>query len=74
MLYLNRCLVYINLKLYPRAIEDAETALKLNENSLKGWLLLAKAHFLNRNESEFNRAVREAKERNKGKVDFIEGK
>lgn len=60
--------------MYNRAVEDTETALKLNENSLKAWLLLAKASFMDGNEKAFENAVREAKNRNENHLKFIDGK
>lgn len=72
-LYNDRALIYIILKFYDKAIQDISWALKLNENSLKSWLLLAKAHFLNGNKEEFENAVAQAKQRNSGKGDFVDG-
>lgn len=72
-LYLDRCLTLLRLELYERAAEDAETALKLNEDSLKGWLLLAKAQKKMGNEERCEEAVREARRRNPEHEDLIEG-
>lgn len=74
VLYNNRALTYLNLKLYSRAVEDAETALKLNENSLKSWLLSAKANYKDGNQKAFETAVEEAKNRHGNHLKFINGK
>lgn len=74
MLYTNRALTYINLKFYDKAISDCETALRLNENSLKPRLLMAKAHFLQGDLKKFETAVKETKDRNEDQLDFIEGR
>lgn len=73
MLYNNRALSYINLKLYDKAKEDLKWALKLNEDCLKSWLLLAKANFLNKSYEEYRNAVEEALARNPKSEDFIKG-
>lgn len=61
------------LELYQKAIDDAETALKLNENSLKARLLLAKACYKSEKHEEYQNAVKEAKERNPKHIQFIDG-
>ncbi|XP_044261210.1 tetratricopeptide repeat protein 12-like [Tribolium madens] len=71
-LYTNRALTYINLKHYDKAVVDCETALRLNENSLKAGLLKAKAHFLQGDLRSFEETVKETKERNEDKMSFIE--
>ncbi|KAJ3617684.1 hypothetical protein MTP99_006781 [Tenebrio molitor] len=73
MLYSNRALTYINLKFYDKAIDDCETALRLNENSLKARLLLAKSHYLRGNFNDFEMAVGEAKKRNNEETEVIDG-
>lgn len=62
------------MQLYQRAIDDCETALKLNEDSLKAWLLLAKALYFLGRKKEFETAIEEAKNRNKEQLRFIDGK
>lgn len=61
------------LELYEKAIHDAETALKLNENSLKTWLLLAKAYYKSEKLEKFQEAVKQAKEKNPKQTQFIDG-
>lgn len=73
-MYLNRCVTEIRLRLYEKAIGDAKTALELNEDSLKGWLLMAKAHKKLGNSSEYENAMKEARNRNPGEINAIEGK
>ncbi|EFA05011.2 Tetratricopeptide repeat protein 12-like Protein [Tribolium castaneum] len=72
VLYTNRALTYINLKHYDKAIGDCETALRLNENSLKAHLLMAKAYFLQGDLANFEAAVKETKERNGDQMSVIE--
>lgn len=72
-LYNNRALTYIRLKFYDKAIEDLKWALKLNENSLKSWLLLAKAHYFTENTEKFGESILEAQRRNPGKENVIHG-
>lgn len=72
-MYLNRCVTEIQLKLYEKAINDAETALKLNEDSLKGWLLIAKAYKKLGKQEKYENSIEEAKKRNPDRIDLIEG-
>ncbi|KAJ8984156.1 hypothetical protein NQ317_017808 [Molorchus minor] len=71
LLYNNRALTYINLKMYDKAKEDLKWALRLNENCLKAWLLLAKAHFCTKDEKGFDKALEEAAKRNPEDKPFI---
>ncbi|XP_050504458.1 tetratricopeptide repeat protein 12-like [Diabrotica virgifera virgifera] len=71
LLYNNRALTYINLKLYERAQEDLKLALRLNEDCLKSWLLLIKINFLQNNKEGYERDIREVLERNPNDKDFI---
>nr|CAI5863096.1 unnamed protein product [Callosobruchus analis] len=74
LLYNNRALTCIHLNLYSKAKEDLkEWALRLNEDCLKSWLLLAKVHFLENDLEEFHKAVAEATKRNPDDGDFIKG-
>lgn len=73
-LYIDRCLTEIHLELHDRAVEDAKTALKLNENSLKAWLLLAKAYYKKNSKEDFERCLKEAKDRNPKYCSFVDGK
>lgn len=73
-LYLDRCLTEVHLELYDKAVEDAKTALKLNEDSLKAWLLLAKAYYKKKCREDFENCLKEAKERNPKYCSFIDGK
>ncbi|KAF7286621.1 hypothetical protein GWI33_004657 [Rhynchophorus ferrugineus] len=73
LLYNNRALTYINLGFFDKAKTDlVDWALRLNENCLKSWLLLAKIHHLNGNQEEFEKAIFEAKQRNPDCLNFIE--
>ncbi|CAH1979489.1 unnamed protein product [Acanthoscelides obtectus] len=73
-LYNNRALTCIHLKLYSKAKDDlTEWALRLNEDCLKSWLLLAKVHYLENNMEEFHKAIAEATERNPEDSNFIKG-
>lgn len=74
MLYINRGLVQINLLRYEKAIEDFKTALRLNENSLKAQLLMAKTFHLLDNKIEFNNFIKEAKEKHQDQIQFIDGR
>lgn len=74
LLYNNRALTYINLKLFDKAKEDLNWALKLNEDCLKSWLLLAKVNFLENRKFEFEHCLKEATERNPEYKTFIDGK
>ncbi|CAH1118646.1 unnamed protein product [Phaedon cochleariae] len=71
LLYNNRALTCINLGLYQRAKEDLKWALRLNEDCLKSWLLLAKVHFQEKNHEEFAAAIKEAIDRNPRDANFI---
>ncbi|CAH0549475.1 unnamed protein product [Brassicogethes aeneus] len=71
VLYNNRALTYIKLKLYEKALPDLNWALRLNEDCLKSWLLLAKANFYLENLTEFDKAIKEAMERNPNHKDYI---
>lgn len=73
-LYLDRCLTEVHLELYDKAVEDAKTALKLNEDSLKAWLLLAKAYYKKKCREDFENCLKEVKERNPKYCSFIDGK
>ncbi|VEN37535.1 unnamed protein product [Callosobruchus maculatus] len=74
LLYNNRALTCIHLNLYSKAKEDlTEWALRLNEDCLKSWLLLAKVHLLENNLEEFHKAIAEATKRNPDDSDFIKG-
>lgn len=64
----------MHLEFYDKAKEDINWALKLNENCLKSWLLLAKINLLQGNESEFEKSVREAISRNKSQENFVKSK
>lgn len=70
---MNRSVTEIYLQLYEKAVNDAETALKLNEDSLKGWLLMAKAYSKLGNREKCENAIAEAKKRNPERVDVVEG-
>ncbi|XP_017784539.1 PREDICTED: tetratricopeptide repeat protein 12-like [Nicrophorus vespilloides] len=72
LLYNNRCLTFLKLKLYDKAISDAETALRLNENCLKSYLFIAKANYLSDNLKEFSNAIEKAKCIHPNMVKFIE--
>lgn len=48
-------------------------ALRLNEDCLKSWLLLAKVSFLTGNDIEMEEYIAEAKKRNPKNVEFVEG-
>ncbi|KAJ8917301.1 hypothetical protein NQ315_002319 [Exocentrus adspersus] len=74
LLYNNRALTYINLKLHDKAKEDLTNwALRLNEDCLKSWLLLAKANYLSGDFRAFDEAVQEALKRNPDEEGFIKG-
>lgn len=70
---MNRCVTEIHLRLYEKALNDAETALKLNEDSLRGWLLMAKAYKNLGNQEKCENAIAEARKRNPDRIDIIEG-
>ncbi|KAJ8939997.1 hypothetical protein NQ318_012919 [Aromia moschata] len=57
--------------MYDKAKEDLSWALRLNENCLKSWLLLAKANFESKNFKEYNKAIEDAIQRNPGDAPFI---
>ncbi|KAJ8953702.1 hypothetical protein NQ314_007311 [Rhamnusium bicolor] len=59
------------LSLYNKAKNDLDWALRLNEDCLKSWLLLAKTHYLSKNYEEYKRAIEEAQQRNPEEEDFI---
>lgn len=61
------------MKLYSKAKEDLNWALKLNEDCLKSWLLFAKIYLLEGNHAEFEHSIKEAMERNPAKRVFITG-
>lgn len=73
-MYLNRCVTKIHLQLYEKALNDAETALKLNEDSLRGWLLMAKAYKNLGNQQKYESAISEARKRNPNRIDIIDGR
>ncbi|XP_018561532.1 tetratricopeptide repeat protein 12-like [Anoplophora glabripennis] len=71
LLYNNRALTHINLKLYDKAKDDLDWALRLNEDCLKSWLLLAKVNFFIKDHQEYKRAIGEALARNPENKNFI---
>lgn len=74
MLYNNRALTYIKLGCFDKAKTDLKDwALRLNEDCLKSWLLLAKVSFLSGNHTEMEEYIAEAKKRNPKNVEFVEG-
>ncbi|XP_066252558.1 tetratricopeptide repeat protein 12 [Euwallacea similis] len=73
VLYNNRALTFIKLGFLDKAAKDLkEWALRLNENSLKSWLLLAKVHYHLEEFEEFHVCVAEVKKRNPEHEGFIE--
>lgn len=57
-----------------KAKSDLEDwALRINEDCLRSWLLLAKVNYLNGNQTDFEENILEAKKRNPEDIDFIEG-
>lgn len=74
MLYNNRCLTNIKLKLYENAISDAKFALRLDEDHLRARLFLAKALYLNGNIDEYESTIEEARNRHGSQISFINGK
>ncbi|KAL1490543.1 hypothetical protein ABEB36_013219 [Hypothenemus hampei] len=73
LLYNNRALTYIKLGCLEKAKDDLQDwALRLNENCLKSWLLLAKVNFLNKDMDAFEKCISEAKNRNPKDIIFIE--
>ncbi|CAG9853580.1 unnamed protein product [Phyllotreta striolata] len=73
LLYNNRALTCIKLKLYDKAENDlVEWALHLNEDSLKSWLLLAKVHYLQNKMQDYEKDIKEALNRNPERKEFIE--
>lgn len=74
LLYNNRALTKIKLGLFEQAKSDLKDwALKLNENCMKSWLLLAKTNFLSGNADEYEECISQAKTRNPTHLDFITG-
>ncbi|XP_074034619.1 tetratricopeptide repeat protein 12 [Leptinotarsa decemlineata] len=71
LLYNNRALTYMNLKLYEKSRDDLKWALRINENCLKSLLLLAKINFLENKMDEFDKILKEALERNPQNEKFI---
>ncbi|KAI4454859.1 phosphoenolpyruvate synthase-related [Holotrichia oblita] len=71
MLYNNRCLTNIKLKLYDNAISDAKFALRLDEDHLRARLFLAKAQYLNGNMKDYESTIEEAKTRHENHINFI---
>ncbi|CAH1099496.1 unnamed protein product [Psylliodes chrysocephalus] len=72
VLYNNRALTCINLKLYDKAESDLDWALRINEDCVKSWLLLAKAHYLQNKITEYKNDIKEALQRNPDMEDFIQ--
>lgn len=72
LLYTNRALTYIKLKLYEKAIADCELALRINENSLKARLLLAKSQYLCGDVSSFAKTIEETKKLHPDDTGFID--
>ncbi|ERL87636.1 hypothetical protein D910_05027 [Dendroctonus ponderosae] len=74
LLYNNRALTKIKLGLFEQAKSDLKNwALRLNEDCLKSWLLLAKTNFLSGNSGEYEECISQAKKRNPGDIQFIKG-
>lgn len=73
VLYNNRALTYIRLKLYKNALEDCEWALKVNEKSLKAWLNKAKAHYYLEEHEEYYKCLTKVKEFHPEEEDLIKG-
>ncbi|GJQ79830.1 hypothetical protein Trydic_g23294 [Trypoxylus dichotomus] len=71
MLYNNRCLTNIKLKLYQNAIADADLSLRIDENNIKSRLLLAKAQYLNEDVKDYLSTIEEARNRHQDQNDFI---
>jgi tetratricopeptide (TPR) repeat protein len=64
LLYNNRALTYIRLKIYSKAIEDCDKALFISETNLKARLYKAKAYFSMDDISSCENCLREALEKN----------
>lgn len=73
LLWNNRALSYMKLKLYENALSDFEWALKVDESNLKALLNSAKCYKLLENEDKCQDYLRLAREKNASYVSYIEG-
>lgn len=64
LLYNNRALTYIRLKIYSKAIEDCDKTLHLSENNIKARLYKAKALYMSGDVPSCRKLLEEAREMN----------
>ncbi|CAG7836624.1 unnamed protein product [Allacma fusca] len=72
LLYNNRALIYLRLKIYSKAIEDCDKALHISEANLKARLYKAKAYYCMEDFSNCENCLREAIEKNPDSRKVIE--
>ncbi|XP_011643628.1 tetratricopeptide repeat protein 12-like [Pogonomyrmex barbatus] len=73
VLWNNRALSYMHLKLFEKALDDCEWALKVNNSNLKALLNSAKCYMHLRNKEKSKEYIQMAKERNPHFNKFIDG-
>lgn len=71
VLYTNRALTFIDLNMFEKAIEDCKNALKIDEDSMKAWLYLAKS-YINLGDRQFEYAIRQLKNRHPTQSAYID--
>lgn len=73
VLWNNRALSYMNLKLFEKALHDCEWALKVSDSNLKALLNSAKCYKNLHNEGKCKEFIKLAKEKNPHFQKFIDG-
>lgn len=73
LLYLNRSLTLLKLGLCQRALKDAELALRITTNSLKGFMYKAEAHYKLGEYEKSDETILEACEAHPNQIELIKG-
>lgn len=73
ILYTNRALCYIKLKLYKRAIFDCDFVInKLDEKNLRSWMYRAQGYYMLGEKRNYEKSIGEAKKNNPKDLKLIE--
>ncbi|XP_055620585.1 tetratricopeptide repeat protein 12 [Toxorhynchites rutilus septentrionalis] len=73
ILYNNRALAYIKIRMYKRAIIDCDFVIsKLDEKNLRSWIYRAQGYYLLGKERDYEKSISEAKKHNPKELDYID--
>ncbi|XP_055377856.1 tetratricopeptide repeat protein 12-like, partial [Condylostylus longicornis] len=73
ILYCNRALTYIKLKLFKRAINDCDFVVnKLDEKNLRSWLYRATAYLNLHDDQNYEMSIKMAKKNNSKEIEYID--